>query len=102
SLIYLNQAWYSSYNTSNFHFFADGREWLQMDKVGHAFTTYQIGRFMMQSMQWAGFTEKQSVFIGGTSGLAYMTAIEAMDGFSAGWGFSWGDMLANTSGSALF
>lgn len=72
-----------------------------MDKVGHFLTTYQVGRLMMQSMQWAGFTKKQSLFIGGTSGLAYMTAVEIMDGFSSGYGFSWSDMGANTAGSLL-
>ncbi len=101
SLIYLNQAWYKSYSTGSFHLFNDNGEWLQMDKVGHTFSTYQVGRYMFQTMQWAGFTKNQSIFIGGTSGLAYMTAIEIMDGFSSGWGFSWGDMSANFAGSAL-
>ena len=101
SLIYLNQLWYKPYASGNFHFFNDDDEWLQMDKVGHGFTTYDIGRLMMQTMQWAGFTKKQSIFIGGGSGFAYMTAIELMDGFSTGWGFSWGDMTANFGGSAL-
>jgi hypothetical protein len=101
SLIYLNQLWYSSYSSGNFHFFNDNAEWLQMDKVGHAFTTYNSGRLMMEAMQWAGFSKKQSIFIGGSSGFAYMTAIEIMDGFSGGWGFSWGDMGANFGGSAL-
>lgn len=101
SLVYLNQAWYKSYASAGFHFFNDNSEWLQMDKVGHAFSCYQVGRLMTQSMRWAGFSEKQSIFIGGTSGLMYMTAIEIMDGFSDGWGFSWGDMGANATGAAL-
>lgn len=101
SLIYLNKAWYQPYASSKFHWFNDDGEWLQMDKAGHCFTTYQTGRLMMQSMRWAGFSEAQSTFIGGASGFAYMTAIEIMDGFSGGWGFSWGDMGMNAAGSAL-
>lgn len=101
SLIYLNQQWYKQYNTGKFHFFNDNAEWLQMDKAGHAFTTYQTGRLMMNAFEWAGFTKKQKLIFGGTSGLIYMTAIECMDGFSQGWGFSWGDMLANTLGSGM-
>ena len=31
-----------------------------------------------------------------------MTSIELLDGRSAQWGFSWGDMIANTSGIFLF
>jgi hypothetical protein len=101
SLVYLNQAWYQEYNTSIFHTFNDNDEWFQMDKYGHLFTTYQTGRLMMNAMQWAGYTKKQQLVIGGLSGFAYMTAIEVMDGYSDGWGFSWGDMGVNALGSGL-
>lgn len=101
SLFYLNQAWYSEYNTGKFHFFNDNQEWLQMDKAGHVFTNYQMSRLMMQAFDWAGYSKKQSLIIGGGIGFAYMTAIECMDGFSEGWGFSWGDELANALGTGL-
>lgn len=101
SLVYLNQAWYAQYSSSKFHTFNDNDEWLQMDKCGHTFTTYQTGRLMMQAMDWAGYAKKKQVLIGGLSGFGYMTAIEVMDGYSSGWGFSWGDMGANALGSGL-
>lgn len=101
SLVYLNQAWYQQYNTSKFHYFNDNDEWYQMDKYGHLFTTYQTGHLMMNAMNWAGYTKKQQVLIGGLSGFAYMTAIEVMDGYSDGWGFSWGDMSVNALGSGI-
>ncbi len=101
SLIYLNQAWYQKYNTSKFHQFNDNNEWFQMDKYGHIFTTYQTGRLMMNAMDWAGYSKKNQLLIGGLSGFAYMSAIEVMDGYSEGWGFSWGDMGANALGSGL-
>lgn len=101
TLVYLNQAWYQQYNTGSFHFFNDNNEWLQMDKCGHAFSTYQTGRLMMRAMNWAGYNQKQKLFIGGLSGFAYMSTIEVMDGYSQGWGFSWGDMGANAIGSGL-
>jgi hypothetical protein len=101
SLIYLNQAWYQQYNTSKFHTFNDNDEWFQMDKYGHTFTTYQTGRLMMNAMEWAGYSKKNQLIVGGLSGFAYMSAIELMDGYSSGWGFSWGDMAANTLGSGL-
>jgi hypothetical protein len=101
SLIYLNQAWYQEYNTSKFHEFNDNDEWFQMDKYGHIFTTYQTGRLMMQAMNWAGYSKKNQLLIGGLSGFAYMSAIEVMDGYSEGWGFSWGDMGANALGSGF-
>ena len=101
SLIYLNQAWYQQYKTSKFHTFDDNDEWFQLDKCGHTFTTYQTGRLMMNAMEWAGYSKKNQLLIGGLSGFAYMSAIEVMDGYSDGWGFSWGDMGVNALGSGL-
>lgn len=101
SLFYLNVAWYSEYNTGKFHFFNDSKEWLQMDKVGHTFTNYQMSRLMMGAFNWAGYTRKQKLIYGGGIGFTYMTAIEIMDGFSRGWGFSWADELANGLGTGL-
>lgn len=101
SLVYLNQAWYSEYHTGKFHFFNDNTEWLQMDKAGHAYTNYQTSRLMMNAFDWAGYSRKQKLIFGGSIGLMYMTVIECMDGFSSGWGYSWGDQLANVFGSGL-
>lgn len=100
SLLYLDQAWFDQYSTGKFHFFNDNKEWLQMDKAGHLFTNYQTSRLMMGAFNWAGFNKKQELFIGGTIGFGYMTAIECMDGFSSGWGFSYGDMIANALGTS--
>jgi hypothetical protein len=101
SLIYLNQAWYQQYSSSAFHTFNDNDEWFQMDKFGHTLTTYQTGRLIMNAMDWAGYSKKSQLLVGGLSGFAYMSAIEVMDGYSTGWGFSWGDMGANALGSGL-
>ena len=101
SLVYLNQAWYQEYNTSKFHSFDDNDEWFQMDKYGHILTTYQTGRLMMNAMEWAGYSKNNQLLIGGLSGFAYMSAIEVMDGYSYGWGFSWGDMFANALGAGM-
>ena len=101
SLVYLNQAWYQQYSSSEFHLFDDNAEWCQMDKYGHVYTTYQTGRLVMEAMNWAGYSKKKQLIIGGLSGLGSMTAVEVMDGYSSGWGFSWGDMGANALGSGL-
>src|SRR3989344_8391817 len=100
--ITLYQAWYKDYNTGTFHAFNDNTEWLQMDKVGHTLTTFQIGNAGYHACKWSGMAEKKSILIGGTSGFAYMSIIEVMDGFSEGWGFSWGDMGCNATGTGLF
>ncbi len=101
SLIYLNQVWFQQYKTSKLHSFNDNEEWFQMDKCGHTFTNYQTGRLMMEAMNWAGYSTKKQLIIGGLSGFTYMTVIELMDGFSDGWGFSWGDVSANALGSGF-
>ncbi len=98
----LYQAWYKDYNSGSFHTFNDNSEWLQMDKAGHTLTTFQIGNAGYHACKWSGMTEKKSILIGGTSGFAYMSIIEVMDGFSEGWGFSWADMGCNALGTGLF
>lgn len=100
SLVYLNQAWYKQYSTGKFHTFNDNTEWQQMDKAGHVWTTYNLGRLMMDAYDWAGYSKKKKL-IAGAIGFGYMTGIEIMDGYSSGWGFSWGDMGANAIGTGF-
>ena len=95
-------AWYADYPQSSFHFYNDNGEWMQMDKVGHGVTSYLVGTGGYELLRAAGLDEKRSIWYGGTLGLAFLTTIEIFDGFSQGWGFSWGDMAANTLGSAMF
>ena len=98
----LQYLWYKKYPKSHFHFFNDNNEWLQMDKVGHATSVYNISAFQYNLMRWSGVNAGTAKWVGGLSGLAYLTVIEIMDGFSKEWGFSKGDMIANISGAALF
>jgi uncharacterized protein YfiM (DUF2279 family) len=102
ALIGLNQLWYVDYPQSNLHSINDSEEWLQMDKVGHMFSAYHMGAFGYNALQWSGCSEKSKLVYGSTIGLAFMSVVEVFDGYSAGWGFSWGDMAANASGTALF
>lgn len=95
-------AWYADYPQSDFHFINDNGEWLQMDKMGHAATSYVVGMLGYEAFKAAGLDEKRSIWIGGSLGFAFLTTVEIFDGFSAGWGFSWGDMVANTLGAGLF
>lgn len=101
-LYFLNQAWYKGYARSSFHTINDNNEWLQMDKIGHAWSTYNINRGIATTWQWAGMSRKKAVIIGSLSSLGYLTIIEYLDGRSAEWGWSWGDMTANTFGTSLF
>jgi hypothetical protein len=102
TLIGLNQLWYSDYPKSDFHFINDNSEWLQMDKVGHSFSSYHLGRFGAEMLQWSGASKKNQLFYGAGLGFAFLTAVEVFDGFSAEWGASSGDIIANASGTALY
>jgi len=101
SLAALDHAWYSQYHTGTFHLFNDSQEWLQMDKAGHLYTSYQTSRLMMQAFSWARFSRPTQLFVGGSIGFIYMSAVEVMDGFSRGWGFSWADQLNNLVGAGM-
>lgn len=102
SLIGLNQLWYQDYEQSKFHSFNDNNEWLQMDKIGHVFTSYQLGRVGANLLNWSGVSENNQLIYGSTLGFTFLTTVEVFDGFSKEWGFSWGDMLANASGTGLY
>ena len=102
ALIGLNQLWYADYPRSGFHFVNDNAEWLQMDKAGHVFSAYHLGSFGANALRWSGSSRKSQLLYGATLGLAFLTTVEVFDGYSANWGASLGDVIANVSGTALF
>jgi len=102
TLIGLNQLWYADYPRSNFKTLNDSGEWLQMDKMGHVFSSYQLGRLGANTLNWAGVGKKDQLIYGSTVGLGFLTAVEVLDGFSEEWGFSWSDMAANVAGTGLY
>ena len=102
ALIGLDQLWYADYPRSKFKTLDDSNEWLQMDKLGHVFSSYQLGRLGANTLNWAGVSKKDQLIYGSTLGLGFLTAVEVMDGFSEEWGFSWTDMAANVAGTGLY
>ncbi len=102
SLVALDHAWYRGRPRSAFHFFNDGDEWLQVDKLGHAHSAYQLGRAGHAAFRWAGTGERTATWVGGSMGFVYLAGIEYLDGLSAEYGFSCWDMAANAAGTALF
>ncbi len=99
---YLQYVWYKDHKRTKFHFYNDGKGYLQMDKCGHAFGAYHYSRLGYDALRWAGVSKKKSIIYGGPLGLVLQTPIEIFDGLYEGYGFSRGDMLANALGSALF
>jgi hypothetical protein len=102
TLIGLNQLWYKDYPQTNFHFINDNNQWLQMDKLGHMYSTYHLGRVGAEMLQWSGASQKEQLIYGSTLGLGFLTVVEVFDGFSEEWGASSGDIIANVSGTAVY
>lgn len=102
TLVALNQLWYQDYEKGNFKFINDNAHWLQMDKAGHVFSAYHMGRVGAEMFQWSGSDKKTQRIYGATLGFTFLSVVEIMDGFSAEWGASWGDVIANASGTALY
>ena len=101
ALIALDKLWYSDFPRSSFHFINDNNQWKQMDKIGHVMTSYYVGKTGMNVLNWAGVSKKNQLIYGATFGFTFLTAVEILDGFSKEWGASWGDILANASGTGL-
>ncbi len=102
SMSVLYGAWYKDYSNGKFHFKDDNAEWMYMDKFGHFTTSAYIGKYTYEFNRFAGMPEHKAILLSGGISVAYMLTIELLDGFSEGWGFSTGDLIANTSGTALF
>jgi uncharacterized protein YfiM (DUF2279 family) len=102
SMVGLNALWYSQYDRQPFRFFNDSREWKQMDKVGHFYAAYQVTAAGAATWRWAGFDEAKAVRTAALVSFGILSSIEILDGFSAGYGASGSDWVANASGAGLY
>ena len=102
ALISLEKAWYSDYEKSSFQSFNDWNEWQQMDKIGHFYSAYHINEQTTNLWEWAGTERKKSILIGGISSLVFLNTIELLDAYSAKWGFSGSDVVANFMGTGFY
>jgi len=102
TLTVLYFGWYKGTPMTSFHFINDNENLLQLDKVGHSTTAYTFSYYAFNWLRWAGVNNNKSAVYGGLMGFGSMTVIEILDGFSAEYGASWGDLLANGAGTALF
>jgi len=101
SLLVLQNVWYKDYPQSKFHFFVDGKNWMQMDKMGHGFSSYYLAKSVSAGFAKTGI-DKKSIWIGAGTSFLYLSTLELMDGKSSAWGFSWYDITANATGTSIF
>jgi len=102
--MYQREVWYTK-ETTVFHSLDFSEDWgknQQMDKFGHFTDAYFTSDLTGKIYRWSGVSGNSSVWFGALTGWLWMLEIEISDAFMADWGFSWGDMLANTAGSAFY
>jgi hypothetical protein len=73
-----------------------------MDKIGHLYSAYHLGRFGAEALNWSGASKKNQLIYGAGIGFAFLTAVEVLDGYSAEWGASSGDIIANATGTVFY
>jgi hypothetical protein len=98
----LHQLWYKDDEQQSFRFFNDNAEWKQVDKLGHLYSTFYFSYGTSKALRWCGLRQAKANVWGAVTGFLVMLPIEVMDGFSANYGASSGDLLANAAGAGLF
>ncbi|MBK7071158.1 MAG: DUF2279 domain-containing protein [Myxococcales bacterium] len=71
------------------------------DKLGHLWGNYAMTRGVSRILQYGGWPRTGSVLVAGGLSLGFFTVSEIKDGYKVEYGFSYGDMIANTAGVAL-
>ena len=102
SMIGLSSVWYSQYDKQPFHFFNDASEWRQVDKVGHFYSAFQLSSIGSNLLQWSSVSKPKSDKLGALTSFFIMSSIEVLDGYSAGYGASGSDMMANALGASFY
>lgn len=96
------QAWWSGERAPHFFFNADwGGSYRDQDKLGHLYGGYHLTRAGHTLLRSACVSEKKAVLFGAIYATLFQLQIELWDGRYAKYGFSYPDLLANTTGMAL-
>jgi hypothetical protein len=98
----LQKLWYSVTPHQDFRFFNDNAEWKQVDKLGHLYSAFYLSAGTSHVLRGCNLPANKANLIGSLVGFGLMLPIEILDGFSAGYGASAGDLVANAGGAALF
>jgi hypothetical protein len=99
---YFKQAWWSGEKADHFFFHADWDQWFRdQDKFGHMFGGFHLARIGYAGLREACVSEKKAIFWSAAYAAAFQLQIEIFDGMFKKYGFSYADMIANTTGQAL-
>lgn len=92
--------WKGEQNDFHFNNSEDYKYALNADKLGHFYFAYLTTNIYSDLFQWAGIKKQKALLYGGLVAFTFQTFTEIRDGFSKGYGFSWGDFTANFLGAA--
>ena len=96
----LKKPWWSG-DKSDFHVINDwwANYSMEVDKLAHAFAGQSMALTAARSYEWSGMSRRQALFWGGVTGLATLTQVEVLDGYTREYGFSTADCAANVAGA---
>lgn len=99
---YFKRAWWSGERADQFFFRTDWDEnFRDQDKFGHLLGGYHLARFGDALLRSACISKGKSVAWSAAYAAAFQLQIEIWDGLYDKYGFSYPDLLANTTGTAI-
>jgi hypothetical protein len=99
---YFKKAWWSGTRAPHFFFHADwDQEFRDQDKFGHMLGGYHLARIGYAGLREACVSDKKAIAWSAAYAALFQLQIEIFDGRFLKYGFSYADMIANTSGQAL-
>jgi len=99
---YFKKAWWSGERAPRFFFHADwDQQFRDQDKFGHMLGGYHLARFGYLGLRGACVGKTKAIIWSGAYAAAFQLQIEIFDGQFKKYGFSYADMIANTTGQTL-
>ncbi len=99
---YFKKAWWSGEKAPHLFFHADwDQDFRDQDKFGHLLGGYHLTRVGHDALKYACVSEKRAQLISAAYAEFFQLQIEVFDGHYTKYGFSYADVLANTTGMLL-
>jgi Predicted periplasmic lipoprotein (DUF2279) len=99
---YFKKAWWSGERAPHFFFHADwDQDFRDQDKFGHMLGGYHLARFGHAGLRAACVGQKKAIIWSAAYAAAFQLQIEIFDGQFKKYGFSYADVIANTTGQTF-
>lgn len=96
---YFKRAWWSGEKAKHLFFRGDwDQEFRDQDKFGHLYGGYHLTRFGHAALRSVCVSERKAVIASAAYAAFFQLQIEVFDGMYKKYGFSYADMIANTTG----